>query len=217
VVDLEHGCPVDLLKNLWEAVEVELCQRPLLPWSPPLPEAASLPPAVPVPAVLETPDAPPALPAAETPAGSGADVARIAVGRSAWRSMRRARALRDEGYTWAVVALQVGVPPRTLRYWFAHEGFPERKRRTGDRSGLAPYRTYLRQRWEAGEHSATHLWHELRAQEQSQLLQVQQAEPLLATPATHTEGHVNRLKLLKRQMYGRAKLGLLRQRILYAA
>jgi transposase len=29
-----------------------------------------------------------------------------------------------------------------------------------------------------------------------------------------TEGHVNRLKMLKRQMYGRAKLDLLRKRIL---
>ena len=31
------------------------------------------------------------------------------------------------------------------------------------------------------------------------------------------EGHVNRLKMLKRQMYGRAKLDLLEQRLLYAA
>ncbi|SRR5712692_4089447 len=31
------------------------------------------------------------------------------------------------------------------------------------------------------------------------------------------EGHVNRLKLLKRQMYGRANFDLLRQRVLYAA
>ena len=30
-----------------------------------------------------------------------------------------------------------------------------------------------------------------------------------------TEGQVNRLKLIKRQMYGRAKLDLLRQRVLY--
>jgi transposase len=29
-----------------------------------------------------------------------------------------------------------------------------------------------------------------------------------------TEGQVNRLKLLKRQMYGRAKLDLLRRRVL---
>ena len=29
-----------------------------------------------------------------------------------------------------------------------------------------------------------------------------------------TEGNINRLKLLKRQMYGRAKLDLLRQRVL---
>ncbi len=31
------------------------------------------------------------------------------------------------------------------------------------------------------------------------------------------EGHVNRLKFLKRQMYGRAKFDLLRKRVLYAA
>jgi transposase len=31
-----------------------------------------------------------------------------------------------------------------------------------------------------------------------------------------TEGQVTRLKLLKRQMYGRANLDLLRQRVLYA-
>lgn len=31
-----------------------------------------------------------------------------------------------------------------------------------------------------------------------------------------TEGHVNRLKMLKRQMYGRANLDLLRRRVLYA-
>ncbi|MDQ4074619.1 MAG: ISL3 family transposase [Chloroflexota bacterium] len=32
-----------------------------------------------------------------------------------------------------------------------------------------------------------------------------------------TEGHINRLKYLKRQMYGRAKFDLLRKRVLYAA
>ena len=31
-----------------------------------------------------------------------------------------------------------------------------------------------------------------------------------------TEGQINRLKLLKRQMYGRAKLDLLRQRVLFS-
>jgi transposase len=32
-----------------------------------------------------------------------------------------------------------------------------------------------------------------------------------------TEGHVNRLKLVKRQAYGRAKVDLLRKRVLRAA
>lgn len=323
-----------LLKNLREAVEVELCQRPALPWAPPLPEAQSLAPAAPGPLGLETTDVVHIVPTAETPAGSRAAVARLARRTQRLAQYERARALRDDGYTWAVVAQQVGVPPRTLRYWFAREGFPERKRRTGARSSLAPYRAYLRQRWEAGEHSATQLWHEVRTHgfrggyrsvarvlapwrqrqkgrkrqsataavptppgppaltarqmaysllrrpeqrtetEQSQLLQVQQADPLLATLATHTEtfvqmvreraaerldswlegvlaspwrelkrfaqglrqdyaavkaavtwpysngpteGHVNRLKLFKRQMYGRAQLDLLRQRVLHAA
>jgi transposase len=323
-----------LLKNLREAVEVELCQRPSLPWSPPLPEADTAPagtldaPAREAPLALHTPEAP------EAPPGPRADVARAARRAQRLAQYERARALRDEGYTWAVVAQQVGVPQRTLRYWLAREGFPERKRRTGDRSSLAPYRAYLQQRWEAGEHSATQLWHELRAQgfrgayrgvarvlapwrqrklgrkrgpmtaavptppgppaltarqmaysllrrpdqrtaaEQRQLLHVQQADPPLTTLATHTEafvqmvreraaerlepwlegvlaspwrelkrfaqglrqdyaavkaaltwpysngpteGHVNRLKLFKRQMYGRAELDLLRQRVLYAA
>ncbi len=31
------------------------------------------------------------------------------------------------------------------------------------------------------------------------------------------EGHITRLKLLKRQSYGRASFGLLRKRVLYAA
>ncbi len=153
-----------LLKNLREAVEVELCQRPILPWAPPLPEAESLLPAAPVPPVLETTGTAHPLPAAETPSGSRADVARLARRAQRLAQYERARALRHQGYTWAVVAQQVGVRPRTLRYWFARACFPERKRRTGDRSGLDPYRAYLWQRWEAGEHSATQLWHELRAQ-----------------------------------------------------
>ena len=153
-----------LLKNLREAVEVELCQRPILPWAPPLPEAESLPAATPVPPVLEATDTAHALPAVETPAATRADVARLARRTQRLAQYERARALRDDGYTWAVVAQQVGVPPRTLRYWFARAGFPERKRRTGDRRSLAPYRAYLQQRWEAGEHSATQLWHEVRAQ-----------------------------------------------------
>ena len=100
----------------------------------------------------------------ETPAATRADVARLARRTQRLAQYERARALRDDGYTWAVVAQQVGVPPRTLRYWFARAAFPERKRRTGDRSSLAPYRASLQQRWEAGEHSATPLWHAVRAQ-----------------------------------------------------
>jgi transposase len=322
-----------LLKNRREAVEVELCQRPSLPWAPPLPAADTAPAGPPDAPVSEAPSACHALAAPEAPAGPRAAVARAARRAQRRAQYERARALREEGDTWAIGAQQVGVPPRTLRHWCARQGFPERQRRTGDRRSLARYRAYLRQRWEAGEPSAMQLWHEVRAQgchggyrsvarvlapwrqrqrgrtrravtaaaltppaapalparqmaysllrrpdtrteaEQSQLLQVQQADPCLTTLATHTEalvqmvraraaerlapwlervlaspwrerkrfaqglrqdsaavkaaltwpysnspteGHVNRLKLFKRQRYGRAQLDLLRQRVLYA-
>src|SRR5262249_59291381 len=67
-----------LLKNLREAVEVELCQRPSLPWAPPLPEADTAPsgtpdaPAREAPPALHTPAAPEAAP------GPRAAVARAA-------------------------------------------------------------------------------------------------------------------------------------------
>jgi hypothetical protein len=153
-----------LLKHLREAVEVALCQRPSLPWAPPLPEADPAPAGTPDAPASEAPSPLHTLEAAEAPAGPRAEVARAARRAQRLTQYERARALRDEGYTWAVVAQQVGVAQRTLRYWFARQGFPERRRRTGDRSSAAPYRAYLRQRWEAGEHSATQLWHEVRTQ-----------------------------------------------------
>jgi transposase len=44
-------------------------------------------------------------------------------------------------------------------------------------------------------------------------------EAALSRPESNgqTEGHVTRLKLIKRQMYGRAKLDLLRLRVIHAA
>ena len=40
--------------------------------------------------------------------------------------------------------------------------------------------------------------------------------PALPHSQGHVEGHVNRMKLLKRQSYGRAILDLLRRRLLYS-
>ncbi len=39
----------------------------------------------------------------------------------------------------------------------------------------------------------------------------------LAWSSGQVEGQINRLKMIKRMMFGRAKLDLLRQRVLYAA
>jgi len=53
---------------------------------------------------------------------------------------------------------------------------------------LGPHQAYLRQRWDEG----------------------------VPDSSGAVEGHVNRIKMIKRQMYGRAKPDLLRKRVLLA-
>jgi transposase len=319
-----------LLKNLREAVEAELRERPTLPWCPAPAPAETLLTGAPPP----TSPAGPASLYPETPTGRRAEAARQARRTQRLGQYEQACSLRQQGVSRARIARQVGVSPRTLCRWFAAESFPERKRRTGETSCLAPYTPRLLQHWEAGCHNATHLWRTLRAQgfpgsyavvyryvtalrhgqpiqpsgaepvpaaqglarppsltarqlsylllrhpekrtpnEQEQVMQIQQHDPTIAqiavltatfaqmvrqrTPSAlptwietvltsrlpdlkrfatglqqdgavraalalpysngPTEGHVTRLKLLKRQMYGRAKLDLLQQRVLHAA
>jgi len=62
-------------------------------------------------------------------------------------------------------------------------------------------------------------WRELKRFAQGLRQDYAAVKAALTSPYSNgpTEGHVNRLKLFKRQMYGRAKLDLLRQRVLYAA
>ncbi len=62
-----------------------------------------------------------------------------------------------------VIAAHVGVSERTVQRWLRHGQFPERRRRSERPGQLAPFAPYLRERWEAGCHNATRLWHELRA------------------------------------------------------
>jgi transposase len=61
-----------------------------------------------------------------------------------------------------VIAAHVGVSERTVQRWLHHGQFPERRRRAERPGQLAPFAGYLRERWEAGCHNATRLWHELR-------------------------------------------------------
>jgi transposase len=319
-----------LLKNLREAIETEFSLRPTLPWQPPVEteqeEPTSCPP--------DPESLPPEAIYPDTPSGRRAEAARQARRRQRLAQYELACKLKQQGLPQPRIAQQVGVSPRTLIRWSTAGAYPERRRRRGDRHGLAPYAAYLQQRWAEGCRNAMHLWREVRDQgftgsyarvaayvrplrrgqaaprvaakqapapgptserpaltardlsyllirrasdrthdEQKHLEQVKQqdaviadiaafaddftqmmrerlAEPLegwlervqasayssLKSLATglrqdlsavraalelpysngQTEGQVTRLKLFKRQMYGRAKLDLLRQRVLYA-
>jgi transposase len=71
-------------------------------------------------------------------------------------------ALHTNAVSDRIIAAHVGVSERTVQRWLRHGEFPERRRRSERPGQLAPFAGYLRERWEAGCHNATRLWHELR-------------------------------------------------------
>jgi transposase len=75
------------------------------------------------------------------------------------------RSLQAAGMTVAEMARTVGIA-RMTAYRYLREGPPQRKRHSvhGKQRVLAPYEPYLLRRWEAGCHTATVLWREIREQ-----------------------------------------------------
>ena len=72
--------------------------------------------------------------------------------------------LHQDGLPVRAIAQRLRMHRRTVRRFIRAGGFPERATPAVRPSQLDAYRGYLRQRWEAGCHNATALWHELRAQ-----------------------------------------------------
>jgi transposase len=72
--------------------------------------------------------------------------------------------LRQRGMTLRAIAAQVGLNQKTIQRWLHTAVFPERAPRPAQRSRLDPYKPYLLERWNAGCHNATKLWHEIKGQ-----------------------------------------------------
>lgn len=85
--------------------------------------------------------------------------------RRGWRqaNYERVVALHQEGVSSVQIAKQVGLARGTVLKYLRAACFPERAPRPRPRQ-LDPYLPYLRERWNAGEHSARALWREVRAQ-----------------------------------------------------
>jgi transposase len=124
-----------LLKNLREAVEAELRERPTLPWHPPPAPTEAIPTGA-LPRPSPAAQAPIYL---DTPTGRRAEAARQAHRTQRLGQYEQACSLRQQGLSIARIARQVSVSPRTLCRWFAAQAFPERQRRTGETSCLDPY------------------------------------------------------------------------------
>lgn len=140
-----------VLANVRQAVEVELGQHDL-----------RLPTVEPAPLAPEGVAGPEPISCA-TPSGRRADARRLTRRDERLDQYHRLRAARRQGLPLAVSARRAGISRRTACRWLAAGAFPERKRRTGDTSALAPYHDYLLRRWGEGCHNATHLWREVRA------------------------------------------------------
>lgn len=100
---------------------------------------------------------------------------------------------------------------------FASQAGPARLlvKATSRESKLDPFKAYINQRWNEGITSAAALHAELAAT-QGRTGSVQAVTAGLALPCNSgtMEGNVNKIKMIKRQMFGRAGFALLRKRVL---
>lgn len=175
-----------ILKNLREAVEQELERNNIVLQRTVLESAAPTAPASvgmlhssgdevsPGMAAAQPP--PPALvPALDVPLPTSSIYPTTPSGRraEAERQVRRAERvayytqmveLQQQGLSQRTIARTIGVSPRTISRWSAMGQFPERKRRTGDTSGLEPYKAYLLERWQKGCHNIARLWRGIQSE-----------------------------------------------------
>jgi transposase len=134
----------------------------------------------------------------------------------------QARALRASGASVAQIARTAGASRMAVSK-YPREGPPQGKRHSihGKQRVLEPYEPYLLQRWDEGCRLATVLWREIRAQRFAAKPRTDPAAVQAGLTLRHSngqpEGHVTKLKLVKRQGYGRAKVDLLRKRLPRAA
>ncbi len=148
-------------------------------------------------------------------------------------------ALFNSGHSQAEIARTLGMERKTVRRWLRRGQFPERKPPHRRPPKVNEFADYLQQRWDEGCHNASRLYQEIREKGYSfprwfievvavpgnETRRSTRARQSPSSPYIHVrvdmrlqemqvEGQVNRLKTIKRQMYGRAGFELLRARVL---
>jgi transposase len=142
------------------------------------------------------------------------------------------RRLHAAGADVADIARRVGVSRRTVERSrdLPEPPEPKRPRRPRRRRVLAPYEPYVLRRWGEGCHNGLRLYREIRERGYAHgasnvmrfVAQLRRDEAVRAGLTERwsdgpTEGFVHKLKLVKRQAYGRAGFAVLRQRLVRAA
>jgi transposase len=73
-------------------------------------------------------------------------------------------ALQEQGATAKEIAKRVGLGVRTVQRWLKEGTYVETNYHHRHRSRFDRYETYVRQRWDEGEHTIQQLWREIKAQ-----------------------------------------------------
>jgi transposase len=123
---------------------------------------------------------------------------------------RTIKQMRAAGMKVSLIARQLGLCRRRIDKWIQLDELPERSRMQPRPGMPESFRDYLRQRWEAGCRQSLVRFVRTLKQDLSAV------EAAVSKPWSNgpVEGQLNRVKMLKRQMYGRAGIELLRARLL---
>ena len=123
------------------------------------------------------------------------------------------RNLHASGKTVSSIVKEAGIGKKRISAWVGLTELPERNRMEPNPRTPAFYQDYLAKRWaEATDSGIYGMQRFVRTLKQD--LSAVEAAVEQTWSNGPVEGHINKLKIIKRQMYGRAGFELLRARIL---
>jgi hypothetical protein len=123
------------------------------------------------------------------------------------------------------IARRLGIARNAVRRWLRAGEAPINRRAPGSSAPdrhlgyVERHLGYVERRWAEGCHNSAQLWYGIVRRWAELLASLRRFGPPLSQPWCNgpVEGQINRLKLLKRQAYGRAEFDLPRSRVLHAA
>lgn len=144
--------------------------------------------------------------------------ARLAHRQSRQEIFEMLHALRQEGLSYSEIARRTGYERRSVTKWLKFNAPPDRRRAALNPTSPWYFEAFLVQCWKDGNCRGRHLFHDIPITRFARVLRrdIDAVSNAIELPWSNgqAKGQINRLKILKRGMYGRAGPELLRARML---